>query len=143
MDGRVCEGKWPEWLEPECKFLGIEEVFGKRCYVVQMPQIAETHTMKLWIYADSLNPAKIVDSAEGGSSGLTTCSSVFKNWIEVSPNLWLPLVYEMTWLHGGASRDVVRFVHESIEVNSGLSDDLFDPRKVEVPEPPERVETGK
>ncbi len=137
QDARCVTGIWPEWLEPESKFLGVEEVLGRPCYALEMPLFSRTPCEKVWIDVETLHLAKATITTAMGP-----CNTTYEDWREVAPGMWLPFSHVTTATLHGTERVFPQRIR-SIEVNTGLSDDLFDPRKINVLESPERVETAK
>jgi len=131
-------GLWPEWLEPEGKFLAVEEVSGRPCCAVEMPPSTRTPCEKVWIDVETLHLAR----AKFGGTDPRSYSTTFEDWRELAPGMWLPFSQETTATPDGTEH-VFRQRIRSVEVNTGLSDEFFDPRKIKVPEPPDRSESSE
>jgi len=138
-DTRWVTGLWPEWLERDSKFLGIEEVSGRPCYVLGMPSTTKTPCEKVWIDVETLHLAKVgLASAGSMSYGVT-----FGDWREVAPGIWLPFNEVMIGTRDGKEELVNKQRIKSVQVNNNLSDDLFNPQKIKVPDEVDRSESSE
>lgn len=112
---------WWEDLPANGKIIGTEKVGEKDCYVVQTWDEEEDSKLKGWIDKENLTLVRLKYENEEGKT-FTVVNSDFENLED-----W-QMPYTTKVLAGG--EEVSKTVIKSIEINKGLSDDLFDPDKV-------------
>ncbi len=113
---------WWSWLSEEGKLTGSETVEGHECWVVQFEPEKAPFTM-LWLDKKTLLAVKAEFKGEKGSGVVK-----FSDYRKIVGESKYPYRMEIYMDDEPVSRMVVK----SIEINQGLSDDLFDPDKVEV-----------
>jgi len=121
------EENWWDWLEGAGKVVGSEQVDGRDCYVVEVEEKEEFPFTRLWLDKKNLTMVK------GESKETTGEKMVFVNsdFRRIKGDWEIPCKTEV-YMNG---RLISTSVVKSLEINKGLSDDLFDPDKVEVKTP--------
>jgi len=111
-------------ISEKAKIVGTEKIGKRECYVVQPEEKEETPYTKIWLDKKNLF---MVKSESKGSEGeiLLWVGSDFR---KVKSDWEMPYKTEMYWNNKLMSTTLVK----SVEINKGLSDDLFDPDKVKI-----------
>jgi len=110
-------GYWQEPVEGS-EVAGDETIHGRDCWLVLSPENSMTERTKTWIDKKHF----VIVRSEAVTSG-TTIRTDFSDFRKVEGDFIVPYHYEIY------SGDQVSMIGEITElsVNSGLSDDLFDP----------------
>ena len=116
------ESNWWELLGDAAKIVGSEKVNGRDCYVVEVEEKEEFPFTRLWLDKKSLTLVRGESKGPRGEKVLVVCSDFRK----IKGDWETP--YKTEVYMGG--RLMSTSVVKSIEINKGLSDDLFDPDKV-------------
>ena len=107
--------------------MGSEKVNGRDCFVVEVEEKEEFPFTRLWLDKKNLTMVKGESQASTGGKAVVLYSDFRKikgDW---------EMAYKTQFFED--SRLVYTSVVKSLEINKGLSDDLFDPDKVEVKGP--------
>lgn len=106
------------------KIVGTEKIGKRECYIVQPEEEGETSYTKIWL--DKKN-FYMVKSESKGTDGeiILMVNSDFR---KVKGDWEMPYKTEMY----GDNELMFTLLVKSIEINKGLSDDLFDPDNVEI-----------
>lgn len=113
---------WWKDLPANGEVLGTEEVGESVCYVVQTWDDEKDSKIKGWIEKESLHLVKLKTEEKEGKT-VTVLNSNFENLED-----WE--IPHTTEVFSGEER-ISKTVIKSIAANQGLSDDLFNPDKVE------------
>jgi len=114
---------WRDLVSEKGKIVGIEKVAEKECYVVEI-QGKESPFKKLWLDKTSLN---LIKSESKGPKG-ETILMLNSDFRKIKGDLEMPYKTEVFVDSNLISSSAVK----SMEINKGLSDDLFDPAKIKV-----------
>lgn len=114
------------YIPVDAEILGSEKIAGRDCYVLGVLDPNAIFS-KLWIDQESYNLMK----AEGSWGEGEKATSIFSDYRKIAGDLEYPFKTEV---YSGADL-LSAIVVKSLEVNNGLSDDLFDPDKVEAQGP--------
>ncbi|OQX56552.1 MAG: hypothetical protein B5M53_00805 [Candidatus Cloacimonas sp. 4484_209] len=118
------EGKWWKWLESG-KIIGEQKYNGRTCYVVQFEKKDDIPFSKGWFDKEKLYAMKFeFKKTEKGDS---LAEIAFSDYRTVIKDIEMPYKTEFS-ING---KNKFAYDVKSIKVNTGLSDDLFDPDKVE------------
>jgi len=120
------ENEWWDWLK-EGAVVGSEKIGGRDCYVVEVEDEEEFPFSRFWLDKKSLNIVKGESDAPSGEK-MVGINSDFR---KIKGDLEMPHKTEV-YMEG---RLISTTVVKSLEINKGLSDDLFDPDKVELKGP--------
>jgi outer membrane lipoprotein-sorting protein len=117
------ENEWWDWLK-EGAVVGSERASGRDCYVVDVQEGEDVPFTRLWLDKKSFNIVKGEMKTPTGEKMLMI-NSDFK---KIKGDLEMSHKTEV-YMEGTL---ISTTVMKSLEINKGLSDDLFDPDKVEV-----------
>jgi outer membrane lipoprotein-sorting protein len=114
------QSDWWDLISDRAKVVGSENVGGRDCYVVEFVEQKDLPFTKIWLDKKALVLTKAESKAPTGE----TTQAVFSDFKKVKD--WeTPYKTEVI----GAGKTLSVFVIKSLEVNKGLSDDLFDATK--------------
>jgi outer membrane lipoprotein-sorting protein len=122
--GDLYRGNWEcsNYLPASAEVVGNETVGERDCYVVAVKDTGSAYT-KLWIDERTYSLVKFEGKPEEGE----TIVAVFSDFRKVADDMEIPYKTEMFSGESLFSTITINSVH----VNTGMSDDLFDPDKVE------------
>ncbi len=115
---------WWDSFSKEAEITGSETIKGRDCYVVKFKEEAESYITRVWI---DKNELFLVKSESKGDKG-GTMTMLYSDFRKIKGNWEMPYETEIF----SDDKLVSTMTMKSIEINKGLSDDLFDPDKVEV-----------
>ncbi|OIO35909.1 MAG: hypothetical protein AUJ76_01965 [Candidatus Omnitrophica bacterium CG1_02_41_171] len=119
---------WWNWFSEKAKIVGTEKVGERECYVVEVEEGERVPFTKVWIDKKELLLVK-------GEAEVPVIKKkmgyLFSDFRKIEGGWELPYRIEISM---DGSPLYTSFI-KSLEINSGLSDDLFDPDKVEVKGP--------
>lgn len=115
---------WWELIPSNAEIVGEETVDGRTCHIIKIQQTEETPFSTVWLDTKDLVLVKGENIAEGAT--YTIMNSEFKKIDEAMP----AMPYRTEVSRDGKTE--ITLIVKSIEVNTGLSDDIFDPEKVEL-----------
>jgi outer membrane lipoprotein-sorting protein len=124
----LTERNWWEWelelVSEKGKIVGTEKVDKRECYVVEMEEEEESAFTKLWF--DKKNLALIKYEVNGPEG--ETIALIHSDFRKIKGDWEMPYKTEFY------TDDKLMFTSliKSLELNTGLSDDLFDPNKVKI-----------
>ncbi len=123
------EKNWWDWLKDVGKVVGSEKVGGRDCYVVEVEDEEvedkeEFPFTRLWLDKKNLTMVKCEIDAPTGEKMVF----VYSDFRKIKGDWEIPYKTEV-YMNG---RLMSTSVVKSLKINQGLSDDLFDPDKVEV-----------
>lgn len=118
------EKNWWEVISEKAKIVGTEKVGNRDSYVVEFKEGKEFPFTKIWIDKKNLFLAKAESKGPKGKTMLW----VFSDFRKIKRDYEMPYKTEMYVGGKLMSTNLVK----SIEINKGLSDDLFNPEKVKV-----------
>lgn len=121
------EQNWWDWLKNGAEVVGSEKVDGRDCYVVEVEDEEEVPFTRLWLDKKSLTFIKGESKAPTGEK-MVVVNSDFK---KIKGDWEMPYKTQIFEDDELISTTLVK----SLKINQGLSDDLFDPDKVEVKTP--------
>ena len=123
-EGAKYRGQWScsDYVPVAAEIIGSEKIGGRDCYVLSVLDESSDYA-KLWIDQKSFILMKMEGKPQEGVASMILLSDYRK----VSGDFEMPYRTEMYSGKELISTSVVK----SVEVNKGLSDDLFDPDKVE------------
>jgi outer membrane lipoprotein-sorting protein len=114
-----------DYIPAEADLAGSETVSGRDCFVVVVKDPSSLYA-KLWIDKKGLDPVKTEMKPLEGK----TMTALFSDYKTLSGDWQFPYKTEMFQDKTLVSTMIVK----SVEVNKGVSDDLFDAEKVKTPE---------
>jgi len=118
----LTERNWWELVSEKGKIVGTEKVDKRECYVVEMEKGKESPFTKLWLDKKSLDLVKAESIGSEGETVLVVNSDFRK-----IKGDWEMAYKREIYVDGELmSTSLVK----SVDINKGLSDDLFDPNKV-------------
>ena len=117
------ERNWWELISEKAKIVGTEKVDKRECYVVEIEE-EECPFTKMWVDRDNL---VLIKGEIKGTEG-ETLLLLHSDFRKIKGDWEMPYKTEMYVDDKLTSTLLVK----SLEVNKGLSDDLFDPDKVKV-----------
>jgi outer membrane lipoprotein-sorting protein len=123
-EGAKYRGQWScsDYVPVAAEIIGSEKIGGRDCYVLSVLDESSDYA-KLWIDQKSFILIKMEGKPQEGVASVILLSDYRK----VSGDFEMPFRTEMY-----SGKDLIStVVVKSVEVNKGLSDDLFDPDKVE------------
>jgi outer membrane lipoprotein-sorting protein len=120
------EKNWWDLISEKAKIVGTEKIEKRECYVVETKDEEEFPFTSIWIDKESYDLIK----AERKIPKEETMLWVHSDFKKIKGDWEMPYKTEM--YTGGEL--MTTSVVDSIAVNKGLSDDLFDPEKIEVKE---------
>jgi len=115
--------EWFNRISERAKIVGTERIKGREAYVIQVEE-PEAPLTKLWVDKKRLVMLKAIGRGPQGQESVILCSDYRK-----MKNGW-EVPYKTEVYMG--DKLVTSITVKSIEINKGVSDDLFDPDKVEV-----------
>ena len=115
---------WEKSLE-KGKVAGKETIDGHDCLILEIEPSTIQPFSKIWLDKDRLIVLRAVNKTPQGQEMLSN----FKDYRKVTDDFEVP--YKTESLIGGAP--ISEGVVESVVVNKGLDDDLFDPEKITPP----------
>ena len=116
------ESNWWDSISEKAQIVGTEKVGKLKCYVVEIKDERQSPFTKIWLDKKNLELIKSENKEEG-----KTVLMVFSDFKNIKGDWRKPYKTEMYM--GGKLFSTFRV--KSLEINKGLSDDLFDPDKVE------------
>jgi len=114
---------WTRMFE-KAKIVGTEKIGKRECYVIKPEEGEKSSFSKIWLDKKDLVIVKIESKETEGEIILMTSSDFRK----VKGDWEMPYKTEMYWDNKLMSTTLVK----SVEINKGLSNDLFDPDKVKI-----------
>jgi len=128
VDGFRMTWDWYEYLSENAEVVGTERIGERECYVVVVDEEGGPGFSKLWLDRKNLVLVRgEVDTGDGRKMLF-----VFSDFSKITGDFEMPYKTEMYFEDKLVSTTIIK----SLDINTGISDDLFDPDKVEV----ERVE---
>ena len=118
------ERNWWELISEKAKIVGTEKVDKRECYVVEIEEEEEYPFTKLWL--DKRNLVLIKGESKGTKG--ETILWIHSDFRKIKGDWEMPYKSEIYTDSKLMSTSLVK----SIEINKGLSDDLFDPDKVKI-----------
>ena len=118
---------WWDWFSEKVKIVGTEKVAEQECYVVEIEEERRVPFTKVWVDKKGL----LLIKAEDEGPAKKKIGYLFSDFRKIEGGWELPYRIEISM---DGSPLYTSFI-KSLEINSGLSDDLFDPDKVEVKGP--------
>ena len=119
------ERNWWDFVSENDKIDGIENVGKYKCYVIEIKEQEGSPFSKIWIDQKSLNMLK---SEIEGQDGKTTF--LYSEFQKIKDKLEIPYKTELYM----GERIVSTTKVKSVKINQCLTNDLFDPDKLEEPE---------
>ena len=118
---------WWKSISDKAKYVGIERINNRECYVLEIEAGGETLYSKIWVDKNNL----FLVQTEGKNDSGETMRMIFSDFRKIKDNWELPYKTE------GFINEVqmMAILLKSFEINQGLSDDLFDVNKVEISGP--------
>jgi len=123
-EGAKYRGQWScsDYVPVAAEIIGSEKIGGRDCYVLSVLDASSDYA-KLWIDQNGFHLLKMEGKPQEGVASVI----VLSDYRKVSGDFEMPFRTEMY-----SGKDLIStVVVKSVEVNKGLSDDLFDPDKVE------------
>jgi len=118
---------WWKFISDKTKYVGIEKIGGRECYLLELEIERESPYKRIWVDKNRL----FIVQAEGDSSDGNKVRTTFSDFRKVKGSWELPYKIEV-FINEVQTMAVLT---KSLEINKGLSDDLFDVNKVEVSGP--------
>ncbi len=118
------EKNWWDLISEKAKIVGAEKVGKRECYVVETKEEKEFPFTRVWLDKKSLNLIR-GERKEPKEETMVWVHSDFK---KIKGDWEMPYKTE---IYTG-EKLVSTFLVKSLEINKGLSDELFDPNKVKV-----------
>jgi len=115
---------WWKFISDKTKYIGIEKIEGRECYLLELEIERESPYKRIWVDKDKL----FLVQAEGDSSDGNKVRTTFSDFKKTKGSWELPYKIEV-FINEEQTMTVLT---KSLEINKGLSDDLFDANKVEV-----------
>ena len=115
---------WWDWFSEKAKIVGTEKVGERKCYVVEIEEERRVPFAKVWVDKKKL----LLVKAESEGPGKKKMGYLFSDFRKIEGGWELPHRIDISM---DGSPLYASFI-KSLEINKGLSDDLFDPNKVEV-----------
>lgn len=113
---------WWQFMEDEeVNYVKEEKVNERNCY--HFKQTAEEGTIEMWIDKNNLAPVKIIDKTEEEPTTL-----VFSDFKKINEDWEIPYVTEVF----KNDEKTVEMKIKSVDLNKGISDDMFDADKVKI-----------
>lgn len=118
---------WWRSLSDKAKYIGIERINNRECYVLGIEAGGASLYSKIWVDKNNLFLVKTEAKIDSGE----TIRMIFSDFRKVKAK------WEFAYKVEGFMNDVpmMTILLKSFEINQGLSDDLFDADKVEVSGP--------
>ena len=114
---------WWELISEKTKIVGTEQVGGRECYVVEIKE-EESPFTRMWL--DKENLVLIKGEYKEAEGEITLW--VYSDFKKIKDNWEIPYKIQM-YVDGNLAGSLLV---KSLEINKGLSDDLFDPDKVKI-----------
>ncbi|MDZ7271467.1 MAG: outer membrane lipoprotein-sorting protein [candidate division KSB1 bacterium] len=129
-EGEKYRSNWEWWdrMTTEVRVVGEEKVNGRTCHVVEGKSKQGSPFSKLWIDKQTFLLVKAEGTAGATAERMSILCSDFHT---VHRDFEIP--YRTDVFVGGKLSSTTRVT--SVKVNTGLADDLFDPKKVKVKGP--------
>jgi len=118
---------WWKFISDKTKYVGIEKIGGRECYLLELEIERESPYKRIWVDKDRL----FLVQAEGDSSDGNKVRTTFSDFRKTKDSWELPYKIEV-FINEVQTMTVLS---KSLEINKGLSDDLFDVNKIEVSGP--------
>jgi len=118
---------WWKFISDKTKYVGIEKIGGRECYLLELEIERESPYKRIWVDKDRL----FLVQAEGDNIDGEKVRTIFSDFRKVKGSWELPYKIEV-FINEVQTMTVLT---KSLEINKGLSDDLFDADKVEVSGP--------
>lgn len=118
------ERNWWEFLSENAEIVGTEKVGARDCYVVEIEEQKESPFTKVWLEKKNLVLVKAESREPTGEKVLL----VFSDFRKIKSDWEIPYKTEM---YADGKHTLTTLV-KSVDINKGLSDDLFNPEKVKV-----------
>jgi len=118
---------WWKFISDKTKYIGMEKIGGRECYLLELEIERESPYKRIWVDKDRL----FLVQAEGDSSDGNKVRTTFSDFRKTKDSWELPYKIEV-FINEVQTMTVLT---KSLEINKGLSDDLFDVNKVEVSGP--------
>ena len=119
------ENKWWEINSIMAKIVRSEKVDERDCYVIEIKEHEQARFSKIWVDKEKLH----LIMAENKRSREEWTISVFSDFRNIGGDREMPYKTEM---YIRSHRPKIIILVKSVEINKGLSDDLFDADKVKV-----------
>jgi outer membrane lipoprotein-sorting protein len=136
-EGGKYRGQWvcTDYVPADAEIVGSETIGGRRCFVLAVLD-PSSETAKLWVDQGNLALLKL----EGRPSNGDTMTVLFSDHRSVAGGF--EFAYRADVYSG--EELITTVVVESLDINSGLADELFNPDavKVDAPETPETIEVA-
>ena len=118
---------WWQSISDKAKYIGIEKINNRECYVLEIEAGRDSHYSKIWVDKKSLFLIKTESKDDSGE----TMRMIFSDFRKIKNNWELPYKTE------GFMDEVqtMTILLKSFAINQGLPDDLFDVNKVELSGP--------
>ena len=122
------QGQWycDEYIPQEAEIAGSETVSGRDCHILVVKDETSPYS-KLWIDKKTLDPVKVEAKPQDGK----TSTVLFSDFKKLAGDWQFPYKTEIYQDKTLVSTTIVK----SVEMNKGISDDLFDPDKAEAKGP--------
>jgi outer membrane lipoprotein-sorting protein len=120
------EMNWWGMASEKAKIVGTEKVGKRECYVVELKEKKESHFDKVWLDKKNL----VLTKAESRGAEGKAIISLYSDFRKIKGDWEMPYKTEIYEGNKLMSTTLVK----SLQVNKGLSDDLFDPNKVKAKE---------
>jgi len=114
---------WWELISEKAKIVGTEKVGGRECYVVEIKE-EESPFTRMWL--DKENLVLIKGEYKEAEGEITLW--VYSDFKKIKGDWEMPYKIQM-YVDGNLAGSLLV---KSLDINKGLSDDLFDPDKVKV-----------
>ena len=118
---------WWRSISDKAKYIGIERINNRECYVLEIEAGGDSLYSKIWVDKNNL----FLVQTEGKNDSGETMRMIFSDFRKIKDN------WELAYKTEGFMDEVqtMTVLTKSLEINKGLSDDLFDVDKVEVSGP--------
>jgi len=113
---------WWGLASEKAKIVGTEKIGNRECYVVETKEQKESHFDKVWLDKKNL----VLTKAESKGAEGKVILWVYSDFRKIKGDWEMPYKTEVYEGNKLMSTTLVK----SLEINKGLSDDLFDPGKV-------------
>ena len=118
------ERNWWELVSEKAEIVGTEKVGKRVCYVVEIKEEEEFPFTKVWLDKTDL----VLIKSESKKPEEKTVLLVHSDFRKIKGDWEMPYKSKI-YVDG---EPTTTFVVKSLEINKGLSDDLFDPDKIKV-----------
>jgi outer membrane lipoprotein-sorting protein len=115
------ERNWWEWVSEKAELAGEDKIDGRVCYIIRIKEENATAT-RMWLDKTSLILVKMEAQWEKGKTVLI----LFSNFRKIKGD-W-EMAYKTDVSEGG--KLLSSTLIKTVDINKGLSDDLFNPDKV-------------